>query len=58
MSSTNGLQIAMSEFSQIEIAADKKSVKVGTGLDWGQVYAALEPHGLVVVGGRSPSVGE
>ncbi|KAH6904220.1 hypothetical protein BKA70DRAFT_1565942 [Coprinopsis sp. MPI-PUGE-AT-0042] len=57
MSSTNGLQIAMSEFSQIELSADKKSVKIGTGLDWGQVYTALEPHGLVVVGGRSPSVG-
>ncbi|KAH6904203.1 hypothetical protein BKA70DRAFT_1193475 [Coprinopsis sp. MPI-PUGE-AT-0042] len=57
MSSTNGLQIAMSEFSQIELSADKKSVKIGTGLDWGQVYGALEPHGLVVVGGRSPSVG-
>ncbi|KAH6903182.1 hypothetical protein BKA70DRAFT_1155463 [Coprinopsis sp. MPI-PUGE-AT-0042] len=57
MSSTNGLQIAMSEFSQIELAADKKSVKIGTGLDWGQVYTALAPHGLVVVGGRSPMVG-
>jgi hypothetical protein len=45
----------MSEFSQIELSADKKSVKIGTGLDWGQVYTALEPHGLVVVGGRSPS---
>ncbi|KAH6906113.1 hypothetical protein BKA70DRAFT_1499246 [Coprinopsis sp. MPI-PUGE-AT-0042] len=49
MSSTHGLQIAMSEFSQIELAADKKSVKIGTGLDWGQVYGALQPHGLVVV---------
>jgi hypothetical protein len=58
MSSTNGLQIAMSEFSQIELAADKKSVKIGTGLDWGQVYTALAPHGLVVVGGRSPMVGK
>jgi hypothetical protein len=57
MSSTNGLQIAMSEFSQIELAADKRSVKIGTGLDWGQVYTALAPHGLVVVGGRSPMVG-
>jgi hypothetical protein len=47
----------MSEFSQIELSADKKSVKVGTGLDWGQVYSALAPHGLVAVGGRLPSVG-
>jgi FAD/FMN-containing dehydrogenase len=58
MSSTLGLQIAMSEFSQIEVAADKQSVKIGTGLDWRQVYTALEPHGLVVVGGRTPDVGK
>ncbi|KAH6904401.1 hypothetical protein BKA70DRAFT_1507885 [Coprinopsis sp. MPI-PUGE-AT-0042] len=57
MSSTTGLQIAMSEFSQIELASDKKSVKIGSGLDWGQVYDALVPQGLVVVGGRSPGVG-
>jgi hypothetical protein len=53
-----GLQIAMSEFSQIELSADKKSVKVGTGLDWHQVYTALGPHGLMVVGGRLSSVGK
>jgi FAD/FMN-containing dehydrogenase len=48
----------MSEFSHIELSADKKSVRIGTGLDWGQVYGALAPHGLVVVGGRSPMVGK
>ncbi|KAH6904400.1 hypothetical protein BKA70DRAFT_1432153 [Coprinopsis sp. MPI-PUGE-AT-0042] len=57
MSSTHGLQVAMSAFGQIELAPDKKSVKIGSGLDWGQVFGALAPHGLVVVGGRSPSVG-
>ncbi|KAH6907375.1 hypothetical protein BKA70DRAFT_1490921 [Coprinopsis sp. MPI-PUGE-AT-0042] len=57
MSATMGLQIAMSEFSQIELSADKKSVKIGTGLDWSQVYSALPPHNLVVVGGRLSSVG-
>ncbi|KAH6907376.1 hypothetical protein BKA70DRAFT_1285569 [Coprinopsis sp. MPI-PUGE-AT-0042] len=57
MSATRGLQIAMSEFNQIDLSADKTSVKIGTGLDWGQVYSALAPHGLVVVGGRLPSVG-
>lgn len=58
MSSTIGLQIAMSEFSHIELAADKKSVRIGSGLDWGQVFNALVPEGLVVVGGRSGGVGK
>ncbi|KAJ3506903.1 hypothetical protein NLJ89_g6600 [Agrocybe chaxingu] len=57
MSSTYGLQIDMSQFSQIVLSEDKKSLKVGTGLNWGQVYGYLAPHGLIVVGGRSPTVG-
>ncbi|KAH6890861.1 hypothetical protein BKA70DRAFT_1538144 [Coprinopsis sp. MPI-PUGE-AT-0042] len=57
MSATLGLQIAMSEFSQIEVSADKKSVRLGTGLDWSQVYSALAPYDITVVGGRLSSVG-
>jgi hypothetical protein len=33
MSSAAGLPIAMSEFSQIELSAGKKSVRIGTDLD-------------------------
>jgi hypothetical protein len=31
---TAGLQAAVFEFMQIELSANKKSVQVGTGLDW------------------------
>ncbi|KAK7023501.1 hypothetical protein VNI00_016719 [Paramarasmius palmivorus] len=56
-SSTPGVQISMSRFSDVEYDENQSTAKVGAGLTWGEVFAALEPHGVKVVGGRSPSVG-
>ncbi|KAK7038750.1 hypothetical protein VNI00_010635 [Paramarasmius palmivorus] len=56
-SSTTGVQIAMSRFNGIEYDEGQSTVKIGPGLTWDQVYAALEPHGVKVVGGRIPGVG-
>ncbi|OAA50877.1 FAD binding domain protein [Beauveria brongniartii RCEF 3172] len=36
---------------------DETIVSVGAGLRWGDVSAALDPHGLAVLGGRDADVG-
>lgn len=41
----------------IKLSKDRKSVEAGAGLVWHQLYGALEPHGLVVIGGRARSIG-
>lgn len=41
----------------VETAKDKKTVKVGGGAQWFDVYSALEKEDLMVVGGRVADVG-
>jgi FAD/FMN-containing dehydrogenase len=47
----------MSNFTTIKVSADLKSVEAGPGLNWYTVNAALEPYGLVVIGGRLKTIG-
>jgi FAD/FMN-containing dehydrogenase len=56
-SSTSGVQIALSRFNETKVNVASGIVEVGPGLTWDQVYEALEPAGLNVVGGRVPGVG-
>lgn len=56
-SSTTGVQISMSRFSEVVYDAAAQTVTIGAGLIWDDVYAALEPHGVNVVGGRVSGVG-
>ncbi|KAI6040196.1 FAD-binding domain-containing protein [Pisolithus marmoratus] len=56
-SSTTGIQIAMSRFSEIVYDPESRTVAVGAGVIWDDVYAALEPHGVNVVGGRASGIG-
>lgn len=56
-SSTTGVQIAMSRFSGVKYDAASQTAEVGAGLVWDDVYAALEPLGVNVVGGRVTGVG-
>ncbi|KAK7038748.1 hypothetical protein VNI00_010633 [Paramarasmius palmivorus] len=56
-SSTTGVQISMLKFNSIEYDEGLGTVKIGAGLVWGEVYLALAPHGVKVVGGRGPPVG-
>ena len=53
----DGITIDMRKFSEVEIAKDKKTVKIGAGNTWGPVYKTLEKQGLSVVGGRVSDVG-
>ncbi|KAL2831968.1 hypothetical protein BJY01DRAFT_226223 [Aspergillus pseudoustus] len=52
-----GLLIDMSRISQVTVSDDESIARIGAGLRWGDVYAVLEEKGLVVVGGRSSTVG-
>ncbi|KAK7043935.1 hypothetical protein VNI00_008101 [Paramarasmius palmivorus] len=52
-----GVTIDMGNMTSIKIADDKKSVQVGPGNRWGPVYDAIAVDDLIVVGGRSNTVG-
>ena len=56
-SSTSGVEIALSRFNSTKRNADGRTVQIGAGLIWGQVYESLAPAGVTVIGGRVPSVG-
>ena len=52
-----GVTIDLVKLKFVEIAKDKKTVRIGAGNVWGDVYKTLEDHGLTVVGGRVSDVG-
>lgn len=52
-----GITVTMEGFNQVSVASDKKTVDVGPGNRWVDVYTALEPHGVGVAGGRMAPVG-
>jgi FAD/FMN-containing dehydrogenase len=56
-SSTRGIHISMSRFNETKVNSESGKVEVGAGLTWDQVYDALEPTGVNVIGGRVPGVG-
>ena len=56
-SSTEGVQIAMYRFSEVKYNPDNQTAEVGSGLIWDEVYTALEPYAVNVVGGRVTGVG-
>ena len=47
----------MTRFNETKVNSKCGTVEVGAGLTWDQVYAALEPTGVNVVGGRLPGIG-
>jgi hypothetical protein len=55
--SIGGVTIDMRYFNEITISENRKVTRLGTGNNWGRVYAKLEPMGLVVLGGRVSVVG-
>lgn len=52
-----GITVSMENLKQVSVSSDKKTVNVGPGNRWVDVYTALEPHGLGVAGGRMAPVG-
>ncbi|KAG6908410.1 hypothetical protein DXG01_004771 [Tephrocybe rancida] len=56
-SSTTGVHINMKQFSEVTYDAALQTAVIGAGLIWDDVYAALAPHNVNVVGGRVTGVG-
>ncbi|KAJ7124058.1 FAD-binding domain-containing protein [Mycena crocata] len=56
-SSTLGVQIAMTAFTDLSYDAARQTVSMGPGLTWDQAYKLLDPLNVTVVGGRVPGVG-
>lgn len=52
-----GVTIDMSKLNEVTVARDQKSVYVGAGAKWGDVYMTLDALELSVIGGRAASVG-
>ncbi|KAH8983408.1 FAD-binding domain-containing protein [Lactarius hatsudake] len=56
-SSTRGVQISLARFDKIATNSTAGTVELGPGLTWDQVYTALDPAGVNVIGARIPGVG-
>jgi hypothetical protein len=56
-SSTKGVQIALARFNETKVNSEDRTVEVGPGLTWDQVYTALNSTGVNVIGGRIPGIG-
>lgn len=56
-SSTTGVLIAMTCFSQVTYHEESQTAEVGAGLLCQDAYAALKPHGVTVLGSRVSGVG-
>lgn len=53
----NGLLIDLRRINQLSVSSDSSVVSLGPGLRWGDVYNALDPYGVSLIGGRIPQVG-
>ncbi|KAH8983395.1 hypothetical protein EDB86DRAFT_3106396 [Lactarius hatsudake] len=56
-SSTRGVQISLARFDKVTVNSTARMVEPDAGLTWDQVYAALDPFGISVIGGRVRGVG-
>jgi len=54
---STGVLLSTAGLSQVQVSDDKKTVNIGPGNHWVDVYKGLEPYGLTVVGGRLGVVG-
>ena len=57
--STNdgGLVVDVRPMKSIEIDPARRTARVGAGVNWGELDAAAEKHGLAVTGGRATTTG-
>ncbi|KAJ7349167.1 hypothetical protein DFH08DRAFT_697963, partial [Mycena albidolilacea] len=56
-SSTPGVHISMSRFSEVTYNATAQPATIGSGLVWDDVCAVLDPLNVTVVGGRFSGFG-
>ncbi|PGH04739.1 hypothetical protein AJ79_07018 [Helicocarpus griseus UAMH5409] len=53
----SGIAIDLRTMNDITLSHDKQTAYIGAGATWGDVYSHLDELGLMVVGGRVPSIG-
>ena len=53
----HGVTFDLGRLNDITLSSDKTTVSLGPGATWSEVYDALIPHGVMVVGGRIGRVG-
>ena len=56
-SSTPGVQIALTRLNNISIDPVSQTTTFGPGLIYDELYAALEEHGVMVLGSRATGIG-
>ncbi|GAB1522842.1 hypothetical protein RhiTH_005967 [Rhizoctonia solani] len=56
-STDSGVLVSLSKLTAIEISDDTKSVVIGAGNRWGDVYAKIGEYNVTVAGGRASTVG-
>ncbi|KAF8884013.1 FAD-binding domain-containing protein [Infundibulicybe gibba] len=56
-SSTPGVHITMCRFNKLSYDASHRTVSIGSGLPWDDVYKFLQPYNVSVAGGRVSGVG-
>ncbi|KAJ7577361.1 hypothetical protein C8J56DRAFT_798874, partial [Mycena floridula] len=54
---STGVAVDLEKMNVVELSEDKKTVSIGSGCTWHDVYMALQSHNLTTVGGRSSDVG-
>ncbi|KAL3304205.1 FAD binding domain-containing protein, partial [Colletotrichum asianum] len=54
---SNGILLATTNLTGLQLADDRKSISVASGHNWADIYNYLSPEGLAVVGSRIGVVG-
>ncbi|ROW09241.1 hypothetical protein VPNG_05896 [Cytospora leucostoma] len=52
-----GILLDLSGLNAITVSEDSKTISIGPGQRWGNVFDALAPYRVSVIGGRIPNVG-
>lgn len=52
-----GITIDFADLNEIAVSSDRSTVSIGPGNTWYDVYTALEPQNLTVMGGRVAAIG-
>ncbi|KAL3444165.1 hypothetical protein BJX65DRAFT_311132 [Aspergillus insuetus] len=55
--SDGGITVLFRDLNEITLNKDRSVASIEPGNTWGDVYTALEPYGLAVVGGRVSDIG-
>lgn len=53
----DGVTIDLNNLRTIDVSSDRTLTKIGPGNRWGDVYGALTPLNLAVIGGRDSGIG-